>query len=138
MRGMASASLFNRRRVDEQLRPNRLVALLCFAREDALFRENRELASVTRTTPATGLDAAAYSFFGMRPARNASPSRLQRRDASPKPSAPHPPPRRSPCSSARHRRPISMATAASDAVPTPASTISGTSVMRSRRIRSAA
>src|SRR6185437_626929 len=86
------------------------------------------------TTPAAGLDAVAYNFFSMRPARNAfRPASTAARIASAISTAS--------CAPAiavfisTPSAPSSIAIAASDAVPTPASTINGTSVIRSRKMR---
>src|SRR6202041_483661 len=86
------------------------------------------------TIPASGLDAVAYSFFWILPARNAlRPASTAARIASAISTAS--------CAPAiavfirTPSAPNSIAIAASEAVPTPASTMSGTSVMRSRRMR---
>ena len=87
-----------------------------------------------RTTPTAGLLAEAYSFFGIRPAKNACRPACTAKFIAVAIST---------ASSASAiavfmstpSYPNSIAIAASDAVPTPASTISGTSVIISRMIR---
>ena len=75
--------------------------------------------------PSIGLDACAYSFRGMRPAKIRQPARLAGIDASPTPSASGSWAWAMPVLSSTPSQPSSIATVTSLAVPTPASTMTG-------------